>query len=77
MATPARGEAGPDPAADARREAHAREAMAWLRRAVAAGYRNPAYLASDSDLDPLRSRDDFRALMADLAFPADPFASAR
>jgi len=27
----------------------------------------------ESALDPLRSRDDFRLLMMDLAFPAEPF----
>jgi hypothetical protein len=28
----------------------------------------------DPDLDPLRVRPDFQALMADLAFPSDPFS---
>jgi hypothetical protein len=28
----------------------------------------------DNDLDPLRDRADFRALMLDRVFPADPFA---
>jgi serine/threonine-protein kinase len=60
------------PAADAAAEAD--RAMAALRRAVAAGYRDLAYLRTDTDLDPLRGRDDFRLLMLDLAMPADPFA---
>jgi serine/threonine-protein kinase len=49
-------------------------AMDWLRQAVAAGYRKPAILRIDHDLDPLRSRDDFQLLMMDLEFPDDPFA---
>ena len=47
--------------------------MAWLRRAVALGYRNPDAYRTESALDPLRNRADFRLLMMDLAFPADPF----
>jgi hypothetical protein len=31
-------------------------------------------LDRDHGLDPLRTRADFRALMLDLVFPADPFA---
>jgi hypothetical protein len=34
-------------------------------------------LRFDLSFDPLRSRPDFQALMMDLAFPADPFASAK
>jgi eukaryotic-like serine/threonine-protein kinase len=51
--------------------------MAALRRAVAAGFRDRASALSDPDLTPLRSRDDFRLLMLDLAFPAEPLAAAR
>ncbi len=49
-------------------------AMADLRQAVATGYRNPADYRREPALGPLRGRDDFRLLMLDLAFPADPFA---
>jgi serine/threonine-protein kinase len=49
-------------------------AMEGLRRAVAIGYRNLDAFRSEAALGPLRNRDDFRALMMDLAFPADPFA---
>jgi hypothetical protein len=31
-------------------------------------------MAADTDLDPLRSRPEFRLLMMDLAMPAEPFA---
>jgi hypothetical protein len=48
--------------------------MAALRRSVAAGYRNLPSLRADPDLDPLRSRLDFRMLLLDAAFPDDPFA---
>jgi serine/threonine-protein kinase len=58
-------------------EAAAARAMHWLRRAVAVGYRNANEVRGESALDPLRSRDDFRLLMMDLAFPTDPFARPR
>ena len=32
---------------------------------------------ADGALDPLRSCDDFKLLMMDLAMPAAPFAAAR
>ena len=54
--------------------AHADQAMATLRRSVAAGYRDLLSLRTDPDLDPLRSRQDFRMLLLDAAFPDDPFA---
>jgi hypothetical protein len=53
------------------------EAMVTLRAAVAAGYSNGARMSRDHDLVPLRSRDDFRRLVAELfdrGFPTDPFA---
>jgi serine/threonine-protein kinase len=51
-------------------------AMALLRRATADGYRKPTWMRRDPDLDPLRARPDFQALMAemmDLEFPDDSF----
>jgi serine/threonine-protein kinase len=59
--------------------AEADRAMDWLRQAVAAGYRRLMILRTDTDLDALRSRPDFRLLIAemmDLEFPDDPFARA-
>ena len=32
-----------------------------------AGYQDAAHMAKDTDLDPLRSRDDFKKLLAELA----------
>ncbi len=55
-------------------EIEAARAMDWLRRAVAMGYRNANELRIESALDSLRTRDDFRLLMMDVAFPAEPFA---
>jgi serine/threonine-protein kinase len=57
-------------------QAWAAEAVGTLREAVAAGYNNINKIAHDPDLAPLRDRDDFRRLMAELFdrdFPADPF----
>ena len=50
--------------------------MEWLRRAAAMGYRTLHSYRTEDALDPLRSRDDFRLLMMDLAMPAEPFARA-
>ena len=61
------------PAVDA--EANAAKAVALLRHAAAKGFSNLATYRNEPALDPLRSRADFRLLMMDLAFPAEPFAS--
>jgi hypothetical protein len=45
------------------------QAMRWLERAVAAGYRDGAHLAADEDLAALRGRADFQALRASLPQP--------
>jgi tetratricopeptide (TPR) repeat protein len=52
-------------------------AMVVLTQAVASGYRNEANLRSDRDLASLRTRDDFQALLADVLFPKNPFASTQ
>jgi tetratricopeptide (TPR) repeat protein len=55
------------PAERARLKAHhAERAMDLLKRAVGMGYRHPAYMRADHDLDALRDRDDFRKLIANL-----------
>jgi hypothetical protein len=56
-----------DPAA-----AEADKAMDWLRKAVAAGYSNRPHIDGDTDLDALRGRADFRALVGSLPYPAPP-----
>src|SRR5882672_814628 len=44
------------------RASHADEALAWIERAVEAGYRNIDALASDPDFEILRSRPEFEAI---------------
>jgi serine/threonine protein kinase/tetratricopeptide (TPR) repeat protein len=50
----------------------AEEAIKLLRKAVDMGYGNPAFYRTEDALDPLRDREDFRALMAKLEGPAGP-----
>ena len=54
--------------------AHAEQAMAILRGAFAGGYRDIDLLEAEHGLDPLRARVDFRSMMMDMAFPAEPFS---
>jgi tetratricopeptide (TPR) repeat protein len=46
--------------------AEADRGMAWLKQAVAAGYKDAAHLKKDNDLDSLRAREDFKKLVAEL-----------
>ena len=41
-------------------------AMNWLKQAVAAGLNDVTQIEKDDDLKPLRSRQDFKKLLADL-----------
>jgi hypothetical protein len=41
-------------------------AMDWLKKAVAAGYKDLDQFKKDTDLDALRQRDDFKKLLAEL-----------
>jgi eukaryotic-like serine/threonine-protein kinase len=59
-------EAGTSPGAAKQEQAEADKAMAWLHQAVTAGYANLGNIKDDTDLDALRGRDDFRALVAEL-----------
>ncbi len=64
----------------AQKEAYASEAIAALRAAIAAGWRDARQASNDADLAPLRARDDFRQLIGELfdrGFPANPFAQSR
>jgi hypothetical protein len=51
--------------------------MTLLQEAVALGYRLTDAIRTEPALDSLRDRPDFRLLMMDLEFPAEPFAGAR
>jgi hypothetical protein len=64
----------PSPAGAKQADADADRAMDWLRKAVAAGYRNVVNMERDSSLDALRGRKDFQELMASLRSkaPAPP-----
>jgi tetratricopeptide (TPR) repeat protein len=55
-----------DKSAEAAKKAdsEADRAMAWLHKAVAAGYQNATQLKQDKDLDALRDRADFQELLA-------------
>jgi hypothetical protein len=55
------------PPTAAERASLADRALDTLRRAVAAGMTDFAVFKRDPDLDPLRQRPDFRALMRELA----------
>jgi tetratricopeptide (TPR) repeat protein/tRNA A-37 threonylcarbamoyl transferase component Bud32 len=45
---------------------YAQRAVVLLRQAVQAGYKNVPHMKKDSDLDPLRQREDFQKLLAEL-----------
>jgi serine/threonine-protein kinase len=53
-------------------QSYADQALAMLRTAVARGYKDLANLKKDSDLDPLRGRDDFRKLLAEVEAATKP-----
>jgi hypothetical protein len=40
--------------------------MELLQTAVNAGWKNAAHTTKDTDLDPIRDREDFKKLLADL-----------
>jgi tetratricopeptide (TPR) repeat protein len=50
----------------AKRDEYAARAVELLRKAVAGGYNDAGHMAKDAGLAPLRDRDDFKKLLADL-----------
>jgi tetratricopeptide (TPR) repeat protein len=48
------------------RDKEADVAMEWLKKAIAAGYKDLGLVKTDTDLDPLRGREDFKKLLAEL-----------
>jgi tetratricopeptide (TPR) repeat protein/tRNA A-37 threonylcarbamoyl transferase component Bud32 len=69
VADPAEGRSAPD-----RQRRDADRAIVVLRRAIEKGFANLEMLKTSPELDPLRARPDFQALLMDMAFPADAFA---
>jgi hypothetical protein len=59
-----------DRSADRKKAEYADRAVALLRKAVAAGL-NRSHLIEDKDLDPLRGRDDFQKLVAEVEAKAE------
>ncbi len=59
----------------ARRERNEYRAIMMLREAVAAGFKDAARIRNEPAFAPLRTRPDFRTILLDLEFPADPFVS--
>ena len=45
---------------------YADRAMDLLRQAIAKGYKDVKHLTTDKEFDPLRQRDDFKQLLAEL-----------
>ena len=50
-------------------------AVALLRQAILEGFRDAARIRGDSKLDPIRREPEFGAILADLEFPAEAFAT--
>ena len=57
-----------DKARDSARQvnAEADRAMIWLKKSVAAGFKDAAHIKKDKDLDALRDRADFQELLGQL-----------
>ncbi len=52
-----------------KKQEYADQAMELLQKAVKAGYIDASHMAKDTDLDPLRDRDDFKKLLESLSKP--------
>jgi hypothetical protein len=57
---------------DAEGKFQASQAMGLLKKAVDMGYRDAAGFRTESALDPLREREDFKNLLAELDKPSPP-----
>ncbi len=51
-------------------------ALSVLHRAVGMGFRNAEVFRTETALEPLRARDDFRLILMDVVMPDRPFAAA-
>jgi eukaryotic-like serine/threonine-protein kinase len=54
-----------------KKQEYADRAMEMLQKAVKAGYKDAAHMKKDTDLDPLRGREDFKKLLAELETKAE------
>jgi tetratricopeptide (TPR) repeat protein len=54
------------------KQPYADRAIDLLQQAIKAGYHDAAHMKKDTDLDPLRERDDFKKLLADLEKKGPP-----
>jgi hypothetical protein len=54
-----------------KKKEHADRAIEVLRQAVRSGYKDAAHMKKDTDLYPLRDREDFKKLLAELADMVD------
>jgi hypothetical protein len=61
----------------AERNRYADQAMDALRRAVDNGYKAADRLRNDPELEPLRSRDDFKKLLGEVESKSKPGAGLR
>ena len=50
------------------------QAITLLQKAVGLGFRELSEFRTETALDPFHDREDFRALLMDIAFPTKPFA---
>jgi eukaryotic-like serine/threonine-protein kinase len=55
-----------------KKQAYADRAMELLQKAVKSGFTHVAHMKKDTDLDPLREREDFKKLIAGLEKKAEP-----
>ena len=62
---------------DERRRRFEANAIAMLRQAAADGFKDAARLRGESTFETLRSHPEFTAILADVAFPAQPFSGDR
>ena len=53
------------------REAMAVHAIGFIRAAAREGFRDAAHVKADPDLVPLRGREDFQAVVAEMANPKE------
>jgi hypothetical protein len=55
-----------------KKENYAKRAVELLSQAAAKGFKDVAHVRQDTDLDPLRQRDDFKKFLAELAAKTAP-----